>query len=279
MPTVSVIITCYNHGTYLDDAVNSVLAQSYNDYEIIVVNDGSTALATNRLLVNYSRPRLRILKTENRGLAEARNFGIRNSTGKYILPLDSDDTIASSYLEWAVPILEQHSNIKIVYGKARLFGERNEVFKLTPFAIDEMLVHNQIFCTAFFRRSDFDATQGYDPGMKGGWEDWDFWLTLLEQGGEVYQIPETVFFYRIRHDSMAASLTPKMKESLRKRIFENHEELYRSQFHIFARKYYLLLDSPDLKLGRYLLKPIRSLMKMVSMPGLKKRLPWEWPEE
>lgn len=86
MPKVSVIIPCYNQGAYVDGAVESVLAQTFRDFEIIVVNDGSTDGATNRLLADYHRPQTRVLRTENRGVAMARNHGIGVATGEYILP-------------------------------------------------------------------------------------------------------------------------------------------------------------------------------------------------
>ena len=98
MAKVSVIIPCYNQGAYLNEAVESILAQSYRDFEIIVVNDGSTDEETNRLLSGYDRQQTRVLHTENQGLSSARNNGIREAQGEYILPLDADDRIDPTYL-------------------------------------------------------------------------------------------------------------------------------------------------------------------------------------
>jgi len=104
-PTVSVIVPCYNQGIYLDEAIQSVLGQTYQDFEIIIVDDGSddglTGL-TNDLLRDYRRKRTRVIRTENRGVVSARNTAISHARGKYILPLDADDRIGSEYLEKAV---------------------------------------------------------------------------------------------------------------------------------------------------------------------------------
>ena len=93
MPKVSVIIPCYNQGACLEEAVDSVLAQTFQDFEILVVNDGSTDEATIRMLGKYERPKTRVIHTDNQGLAMARNNGIREARGAYILPLDADDKI------------------------------------------------------------------------------------------------------------------------------------------------------------------------------------------
>ena len=90
MPKISVIIPCYNQGQYVDEAVQSVLAQTYDDFEIIIVNDGSTDEFTNTLLSGYNNQKIKVITTSNQGLSEARNSGIRASAGEHILPPDAD---------------------------------------------------------------------------------------------------------------------------------------------------------------------------------------------
>jgi glycosyltransferase involved in cell wall biosynthesis len=102
MPKISVIIPCFNQGPYLDEAVDSVLAQTFQDFEILVVDDGSTDAETIKILRDFARPKTRIIRTENQGLSAARNNGIREAMGEYILPLDADDKIGPGYLEDAV---------------------------------------------------------------------------------------------------------------------------------------------------------------------------------
>ncbi len=233
MPKVSVIIPCYNQGHFLAEAIDSVLSQTWLDFEIIVVNDGSTDPFTNGLLAEYSKEKTTVLITENQGLAAARNNGIRQAVGKYILPLDADDRIGPEYLEKAVGILESNPDIGIVYCKARLFGVVETEWNLPEYSLPEMLQDNQIFCTALFRRTDWEMVGGYDPGMVYGWEDYDFWLSLIEKNRGVYQIPEYLFSYRVASDSMVRSKEKWQKVAMFKRIFERHQSLFQQNIEVW----------------------------------------------
>ena len=226
MSKVSVIIPCYNQGHYIDEAVESVLNQTFQDFEIIIVNDGSTDPFTIEKLQNYSHPKICILHTENQGLAAARNHGIQSSSGEYILPLDSDDKIYQEYLEMAIHILDTYPNIGIVYCNAEFFGDQTGRWELPTFSLETILAGNVIFCSAFFRRQDYDKTIGYNPNMQYGWEDWDFWISLLELGYKVYKIPTVQFYYRVRANSMVRQIDLEKERYLLKRIFLNHYQFY-----------------------------------------------------
>lgn len=226
MPTVSVIIPCFNQGQFVDEAVDSVLAQSFADFEIIVVNDGSTDDSTNRLLHNYCREKTRVLTTANQGLAAARNNGIAAAQGRYILPLDADDRILPGYLEKAVAVLEKDPRVGIVYCRAALFGAVETDWVLPEYSLERMLVDNIIFCSAFFRRDDWLATGGYDGGMIYGWEDYEFWLSLIERGRQVVMIPEILFSYRVASDSMVRSKEKWQKVEMFRRIYLRHQTLF-----------------------------------------------------
>lgn len=226
MPKVSVVIPCYNQGQFVDEAVDSILAQSFTDFEIIVVNDGSTDDRTNSLLQNYNREKTRVVVTANMGLAAARNNGIAVAAGEYILPLDADDRIASTYLEKAVAILDADSEVGIVYSNAQLFGAVETGWLLPEYSLERMLVDNLIFCSAFFRRDDWQATGGYDAGMIYGWEDYEFWLGLIERGRKVVRIEEALFLYRVASDSMVRSKEKWQKTAMFERIYQRHQRLF-----------------------------------------------------
>jgi glycosyltransferase involved in cell wall biosynthesis len=228
MPKVSVIIPCYNQGIYIDEAVDSVLRQTYQDFEIIIVNDGSTDSFTNEKLKQYNKQKTRIITTDNCGLSEARNTGIRNSSGQYILPLDADDKIGAEYMEKAVEILDHDSKVGIVYCEAEFFGKYYGLWDLPEFTIERMLLGNIIFCSSFFRRSDYDQTHGYSKNMIYGWEDWDLWLSLLDQGLSTYRIPDILFYYRRKEKSMADEVIRDNGKILflRNMIVKNHIDLY-----------------------------------------------------
>ena len=233
MPVVSVVIPCYNQGQYLPQAINSVLSQTWLDYEILVVNDGSTDPLTREVFAELQDSRISVIHTDNQGLAAARNNGISRACGKYILPLDADDRIGTRYLETAVAVLENNPDTGIVYCRARLFGAVETDWNLPGYSLAEMLRDNVIFCTAMFRRSDWELVGGYDPGMVYGWEDYDFWLSLIERGRGVYQIPETLFHYRVASDSMVRSKEKWQKVAMFKRIFARHQDLFARNIEIW----------------------------------------------
>jgi len=233
MPEVSVIIPCYNQGKYLNDAVDSVLAQSYTDFEIIVVNDGSSDEYTKQMLADFKRPRTRVLVTNNQGLAAARNNGIAESQGRFILPLDADDKIEPNYMKKAVTLLKNDADVGIVYSKGRLFGAVDTEWDLPAFSLKRMLVDNIIFCSAFFRKADWVSVGGYDTGMLYGWEDYEFWLSLIELGRNVVQIPEALFCYRVASDSMVRSKEKWQKVEMFKRIYLRHQPLFSQNIEVW----------------------------------------------
>jgi glycosyltransferase involved in cell wall biosynthesis len=242
MHLVSVVIPCFNQGQFVDEAVASVQRQSFSDLEIIIVNDGSTDFYTNELLAGYNRENVRVITTGNHGLAAARNSGIQAASGQYILPLDSDDKIEPGYVEKAVAILEQNSEVGIVYCRAKLFGEVETDWDLPEYSLSQMLIDNIIFCSAFFRREDWLAVGGYDEGMIYGWEDYSFWLSLIELGRKVHQIPEKLFYYRVASGSMVRSKEKWQKVKMFKRIFLQHQKIFSDNIEVWINA---ILDSRD----------------------------------
>jgi GT2 family glycosyltransferase len=111
-----------------------------------------------------------------------------------------------------------------------MFGENKSVV-IPNISTREMLIQNTIVCTSFFKRIDFDNTEGYNRKMNAGMEDWDFWLSVLKQGGEIYKIPKVLFFYRIRHKSRQRSITNEQYQELKNQLHLNHHDLY---FRVFG---------------------------------------------
>lgn len=231
-PKVSVIITCYNLGQYLDEAVDSVLSQTYKNFDIIIVNDGSKDEYTINLLNDYTQPKTRVINTENQGVAAARNLGIASANGLYILPLDADDKIGSTYLEKAVDALDNNENLGIVYCEAELFGEINGKWELPEYNFPKIILGNVIFCAALFRKSDWEQVNGYNRNMIYGREDHDFWLSIIEIGREVYRIPEVMFFYRQRSNSRDKSMKREHLIHSYSQLFINHPQLYSDNIEI-----------------------------------------------
>ncbi len=203
-PKVSVVVTCYNLGAYLDEAIESVLAQSFRDFEIVVVDDGSTDEETRRLLADYRRPQTRVIRIENRGLPGARNEGIRRTTGPYVCALDADDRLERSYFEKAVAVLDGDPSVAFVSHWLRTFGEgEGEEWMPRSAGFPELLDRNTINGAALVRRDALVAAGLFDETMRHGCEDWDLWISMVERGFRGVILSEVLFFYRRRRDSMS----------------------------------------------------------------------------
>ena len=228
---VSVIVPCYNQAYYLPEALESVLKQTFEHWECIIVNDGSLD-NTEEVAFEWTKKdkRFKYLKKDNAGLSSARNYGIKNSIGEYILPLDADDKIADTYLEEAIKIFMSNPKVKLVYAKARFFDLKDEEWKLEQYSKSALLLYNMIYCSAFFRKADYDKTKGYNSNMIFGWEDWDFWLTILNDGDEVYKIPKILFYYRIKETSMIKNIDQTKMQYLYRQLYINHSDLYNELF-------------------------------------------------
>src|SRR5437867_1708261 len=122
MPKVSIVIPTYNYGRYVVEAVESVLNQSFQDREVIVVDDGSTDDTRERL--ERFRGRIRYIYQRNKGLPAARNTGIRAARGAYVAFLDSDDLWLPEKLALQVPILDTRQQVGMVYTDAHLFDDQ-----------------------------------------------------------------------------------------------------------------------------------------------------------
>jgi glycosyltransferase involved in cell wall biosynthesis len=249
-PLVSIIVPSYNHAIYLPETLNSVSAQTYTNWECIIVNDGSSD-NTEEVARQYCEKdeRFKYIYQKNAGPAAARNAGIKKSKGKLILPLDADDLISNDYLTEAVGIFEENPASKLVYCEAELFGEASGLCKLPNYSFDELLFSNMILCGAMYKRSDYDKMSGYNLNMKDGMEDWDFWLSLLKKDDLVYQIPKVHFYYRIRSNSRNNRVfkDKELFEAMFEKIFSNHRNLYEGKINPLYTNYLLQQKNEELR--------------------------------
>lgn len=201
--SVSIIVPCYNQSQYLDECLLSVLNQTFVHWECIIVNDGSTDSTEKKAEQWLEKDsRFKYVYQENSGLSYARNYGVKQANSEFILPLDADDKIGIDYLKLAIEEFKKNTKLKVVYCKAEKFGEVNEVWKLPEFSLYNLSLTNLIFCSAMFKKKDFQSIGGFDVNMLYGWEDWEFWISMLKKGGDVKRIDSVQFYYRIKSDSM-----------------------------------------------------------------------------
>ena len=247
MPLISVVVPCYNQAQYLDECLQSVLDQTYRNWECIIVNDGSPD-HTEEIAKKWVEKDTRFiyLFKENGGLSSARNAGIEISKGEWILPLDADDKIGNQYLELAEKEFEK--DYTVIYCEAEFFGVNNMLWNLPNYSYEKILTGNIIFCSAFFRKKDWVTAQGYDVNLKNGREDWDFWLSILQQNSSVKKLQYIGFQYRRKEISMDTDIN-KNELTLNKTenyIYRKHLSKYLDH-HKNAIKNYTILKNKSAK--------------------------------
>ena len=229
-PKISVITACYNHGRFIHEMLESVFNQTFEDYEIIIVNDGSTDNSA-EILNSIVHEKVKIIHTENHGPAIARNTAIEHAKASIIMNLDADDKIAPSLLKKAYTIFCSNLNTGIVHCDAECFGAKSGKFEIGEHSLESMLYDNRINSQSFFRKEDWKLVGGYSAELIYGLEDWDFWLLIIELGREVVKIPETLVCYRTYKDQ-AECRSGRRKRDRRKmmesqlQVFHRHEKLY-----------------------------------------------------
>ena len=241
-PLVSIVIPCYNQGQYIHDALQSVLQSTYKNIEIIIVDDGSTDRLTKKIIQTFKHQQT-VIKQKNLGLATARNNGIKSSHGKYFLPLDADDYIDTTYIEKAISILESNSQIGFVYSNVLFFGDVNYMWETNQISLRTMRLFNSVTSSAVIRREAYNQTIGYNINMIYGYEDWDFYLSLLEIGWKAYFIREPLFFYR-KHGKTMHQTALQHHTYLYSQIKRNHHKIFsQPSFYIsvVVYKFYTLL--------------------------------------
>jgi len=228
IPVLSIIIPCYNHGIYLIDAVQSVECYpNKQDYEIIIVNDGSSDTDTIQILNTLSQKGYTVLHQPNLGLSAARNNGIRISKGIYLLILDADNKIRPSYIHKGIEVLDANHEVGIVYGDCQFFGEIEKKMTQGKFSKKKILIENYIDACVIMRKKIWEEANGYDTAIPEI-SDWDLHLTALSNNWSFHYIPEILFDYRVRSDAM--SRTHKKHDEHKNYIAKKHGLLYRNAF-------------------------------------------------
>lgn len=234
---VTVVMPCFNHGEFLAEAVESVIAPKRDDVELIVVDDGSTDERTRKEMEALAERGIATIRQENKGLAAARNAGIAAAKGEYILPLDADDRLRGAWIGEGIRILDAQPKVGIVYGDAERFGARTGRWRVGPFDADQLLNWNYIHASALYRRTVWEQNRGYDGTMPvQGLEDWDFWLGALEHGWEFVYVPEVFFDYRQAEGSMITR-AQRFHSQVEAFIAAKHGLLYRKAWQRLEREH------------------------------------------
>lgn len=250
---VSIVIPCYNHGQYIQEALDSIDIQKINyTIEVIIVDDGSSDAATLKKLDDLKALNYTVIHQTNGGPGKARNAGIQVAAGKYILPLDADNKISPDYINKAVPVLEKNQ-ADIVYAAPQFFGDteiKSRQFKVRPFDDLGLVTGNCADACAVFKKEVWEKNGGYDEAMPSyGFEDWDFWISASKNKFVFHFINDKLYYYRILHNSMISAFDNKERTVIIHRyLAKKHAEFFLEKLvkitYIRERYFYDLLRFP-----------------------------------
>jgi len=274
---VSIVIPCYNQGATLLEALASVeQVRNENVIDVIIVDDGSSETETTKILDELAKTGHCVMSQPHRGLAAARNTGIRLAKGEFILPLDSDDRLRDVYLNEGLSLLRRNPSVGVIYSDAEYFGEESGRSEISEFDLLSLIRENFINACALFQKKLWEEVGGYDERMPWtGWEDWDFWLRAAHYGASFVHLPRVGFDCRVRNDSVRVKVHEHASDLVHYIFGKPELACYRlvremdEQAHILRTGIQSMEDlvqglqrSRSYRLGRGLLAPARLLRKL-----------------
>lgn len=226
MGSIAVVIPCFNLGRFIDEAVQSVLRQTREAAEVVVVDDGSTDLFTRERLAVMDHPRTRIARTDQRGVSAARNEGIRLTSAEYVVTLDGDDRLTPLYLARTAERLDGDPALDFVSTGIRAFGDATYVWTPPAPSLEAILVRGAPHPASMFRRRVWSAAGGFDESRElQGCEDFAFWLSAMARGCRGDVINEPLLEYRVRVDSLHQGLVSSGRQAgAMGAVFRKHQE-------------------------------------------------------
>jgi glycosyltransferase involved in cell wall biosynthesis len=222
MPAVSVITPVFNVAPFIRDTLDSVFAQTFHDWELVIVDDGSTDGSADIAAEYAARDsRVRLIRQENRGLAGARNTALRAARGQFLTLLDSDDSWEPGFLAAQLAVFEQHPDTALVTGSARCLGgprngqpARPEIPGTPVLTVEQMMAdETAVFIMTTFRREVVEAIGLFDAGKRRS-EDWDYWLRAVQAGFVMRRNWRPLAWYRVREGSLSSNRPAMLEEML-----------------------------------------------------------------
>lgn len=224
-PVVSIVTPFYNTGSIFEETAHVVFAQSFQQWEWIIVDDGSTDQRSIDLLEKIKKdPRVKVIRRKNRGLSAARNVGFHSATTNFIFQLDSDDLIEPTAVEKSLWYAVRHSQAAFINGFSGAFGAQEYIWCNGFHERSYFLIDNRVCPIALVRRDVHALVGGYDETMKSGLEDWDFWLRCAEHGFWGVTLPEITCWYRRRPDH--SERWSEYNEQGKQRFVQNSKKKY-----------------------------------------------------
>ena len=221
---ITVVITCFQSGPWLREAVDSVLGQTGGPPGVVVVDDGSTDQETIEVL-DALPSGVKVVRQENSGVCAARNRGLAEAETPYVLFLDGDDRLAPDALSAMREPLDADPELGYAYGSMRFFGAWAGELRFPPYDPFKLLYRHIVGLSALVRRDVLDEVGGFDPGF-AQFEDWELWLNALAHGWSGRQVDAVTIEYR-RHSGSQWSDDRKSFRRVVRQLRSKHRELYR----------------------------------------------------
>jgi len=218
-PSFTVVVTVYNLGSYLEDCLSSIkLASNGYNVEVIVVDDGSSDMNTLKVLeiTQASYSTFKYLSKKNGGPASARNYGVKYSSGEFIVPFDADNIMRPCFFSSLSKSLNHNSGqYDVFHFNALFFGLKNLVWPDSDFCPQDISVENRVDACTCIRRSALLEVGGFDEILIiKGFEDWELWVRMLSSGKKFHFIDEILYDYRVREQSTLAVSWEKRNEAI-----------------------------------------------------------------
>lgn len=220
---MSIVVPSYQHGRFVGEAIESALAQTHRDVEVIVVDDGSTDV-TARVLERYP---VRTISQPHSGICAAANRGLTAARGSYLMRLDADDVLLPTYVEETVAALAAHSDAAFAYTDVAYFGDRAGTYRAAEFDPERLAEANFVHASALMRREAFQRTGGYQRDLTDSrCEDWDLWLSFADRWMKGVRVAKPLLRYRqhraARRNAIASPASLLRLLSMTARLQDHH---------------------------------------------------------
>jgi glycosyltransferase involved in cell wall biosynthesis len=297
---LSVVVPFYNLGKFLPETVTSILATTCPQYEVIIVNDGSTDPESVQVLAEIEArndTRIRLVSIENGGLANARNVGAIMARGEYLAFVDADDTVEPEFFTKAIAVLQQYQNVSYVYSWLRFFGKTRGCWVNYNAELPFLLGHNMVSVLAVLRRQHFLKYGQNRPQLDNNFEDYDSWISMTAAGCVGVSLPEMLANYRVRPNSRYQSARYDELFTMYDIMTHYHAQMYRehavdlvnllvangtslvwnhpgadwipplTQLEALNHRYQVELGSQDFVTRHFVRLTVRNLKKAIKHPG------------
>ena len=222
-PLVSVVVANYNYGQYLPKCLDSILAQTWKNIEIVVVDDCSADHSREVLKTYEDRCRIIYRPTNSGNPCYPHNEAIALTKGELVMYLDPDDWIEPSYIEEGIRKLRRHPEASVVYPGISIFGSYERIVPASPYDINRLILANFIPCCSLYRREMWEETGGYVDNVKGA-DDWNMWVAGASMGYLGAPLPRQLFHYFAKPDGLyERESKPNLARRLKQVILNNSD--------------------------------------------------------